>query len=153
MIKAYSTIGGARRASPQGPILRLLDDPEELFVVGLSGNGSVMAIDPATGRADGTVKVLDLMAGSLVASPPVEAGDDQRQGVTEAVHAVLDELDSSRAAWRRPGAPDFQRQLGLASHLVTNARSGDLTSRRREAVAAVARLLDAIEKIDEELAR
>lgn len=64
-IKSYFTLSGARRASPEGPILRLLDDPVNLFIAGLPGRGLIMAVDPRTGKADGSITVLDLMAGDV----------------------------------------------------------------------------------------
>jgi hypothetical protein len=63
VIRTYRTLATARRAAPHGPILRILADPDELFIVGLSGASMVYAVDPNTGVADGSIKVLDLMAG------------------------------------------------------------------------------------------
>jgi hypothetical protein len=154
MIRLLSTFAGARRASLGGPIIRLLNDPEDAFIVGLPGSASIMAVDPATGRADGAVKVVDLMAGDLVSSPPVAAGDDQRQGVTEAGHAVLDIVDRERAPHVQ--AVDLLRK---AEQYAGEALFGDrhcvtgrsLDERRALAVRAAAFLILAAEAIDAEL--
>lgn len=74
--------------------------------------------------------------------------DDIRQGVTPAGHAVLDAAD----AHRRPHVHQSDLMRAAAGY-ATDARSGDLASRRQAAIMAGAFSLLAIEAIDEDLAR
>lgn len=58
MIRSYTTYAGARRAARTKvgrdlPILRLLDDPQELFVVLPSINTRIMAVS-GDGACDGS---------------------------------------------------------------------------------------------------
>jgi hypothetical protein len=140
MIKAYSTLAGARRAAPGSPILRILNNPanDDSFIAGIDGSTSLMAVDPKTGRADGVISMLDLMAGATFpTNNPAALAVLSAVPVAQADLAGLDMTDALRFA----GAD------ALA------ARSGDLESRRNLAVKAAARLIAAVEMIDAELAR
>jgi hypothetical protein len=142
VIRTYTTFAGARREAPAGPIVRLLADPEDLFVTGLRGGSSIMAVDPKDGSADGTIKVLDLMAGGAV------AGCDLRQGVTIGGHEVLDLVDE-----RRGEEIEIMSEAALAENNLRGVRGGDLQSRRTAAIATAARLILIVDEIDRELAR
>lgn len=66
-MKTYMTFAGARRAARTKtgndlPILRLLDDPRELFVVLPSMDTRIMAVDGKHGACDGSISYLDLSA-------------------------------------------------------------------------------------------
>lgn len=65
MIKSYTTFAGAKRearkSNPPKPILRVLDDPHELFVVGFSLIGTdLMAVDSSSGKCDGSIRFEEL---------------------------------------------------------------------------------------------
>ena len=61
MIKAYTTFAGAKRAANGGPILRVLDDPHELWIVGHSQYGTVlMDFDPSRERSNASIRYEDL---------------------------------------------------------------------------------------------
>lgn len=142
MIRTYSTFAGAKRHNPhrQGPIIRLLNDPEELFVTGLWGDSSIMAVDPKTGSADGSIKVLDLMAGGAV------AGCDLRQGVTIGGHEVLDLVDS-----RRGERIDIEFESRIVRDDLARIAVLDRLGWREAARAAAARLILIVDAIDREL--
>lgn len=140
MIRLLSTLQGARRVWG-GPILRLLDETGVAFVVGMTGSGTVSAISNEDGqppKVDGSIDVLDLMAGgTLPRHNAAPAGDDQRQGVSESVHAVLDKLDQRRAGWKAAGT--------VGRRLV-----GPLDAQRGDLVVRAARALYEVELFDEE---
>lgn len=53
-MKTYSTYAGAYRAANGKPILRLLHDPQELFVVLPSAETRIMAVSGRVGASDGS---------------------------------------------------------------------------------------------------
>jgi hypothetical protein len=59
-MKSYTTFAGAQRAAKGKPILRLLDDPVELFVVLPSANTRIMAVDGRKGHCDGSIPYFEL---------------------------------------------------------------------------------------------
>jgi hypothetical protein len=62
-MKTYSTFAGARRASRAAgdkPILRLLDDPRELYVLLPSVSTRLMAVDSKGGACDGSITYEEL---------------------------------------------------------------------------------------------
>lgn len=140
-IKIYSTLAGARRAAPEGPILRILNNPanDDAFVAGIAGSTSLMAVDPSNGRADGVISMLDLMAGAAL--PHGSAG----------AVAVLGLADELRVANSADG--DFRQAARLAAKGLGEASVADnLTDRRGGMVKAAAALIIGIELIDAEIA-
>lgn len=72
--------------------------------------------------------------------------DDLRQGVTPTQHAVLDLLDAQAREWG--DLFDFEAQLVRASERAKQAcRTILLANKRRYAIEAAARLIDAADEI------
>ncbi len=65
-MKTYSTYSGAYRAAHGKPILRLLDDPRQAFVVLPSEDTRLMAVSGCKGLTDGTLSYEDLKLGGKV---------------------------------------------------------------------------------------
>jgi hypothetical protein len=138
MIRLVSTLRSARRAWA-GPILRLLDETGEAFVVGMTGCGIVSAIANEQGhpsKVDGSIEVLELMAGGT-------------NGMTKASRAVLAMIDQLRD--EGIAGFDMADLLRGAQDAVTRARSGPLDHRRLCATEAAAKLIIAVEQLDREL--
>ena len=71
------------------------------------------------------------------------AGDDQRQGVSEAVHAALDELDALRIAPLRLGTAELLTAAHLhVANAVCSDELGTTLSRARSAAAALLLFLE-----------
>jgi hypothetical protein len=71
---------------------------------------------------------------------------DLRQGVTPTQHEVLDLIETSAPAWA--DELDFEEQLKLAANLADVACKMTLLSRKRRfAIEAAARLIDAADEI------
>lgn len=75
-------------------------------------------------------------------------GNDMRQGVTLAGHAILDRADETRD---HLAAVDLESLLRMATKSADATRGGDLESRRAHCVTAAAFMVIAVEKLDEEL--
>lgn len=76
-------------------------------------------------------------------------GDDQRQGVSEAGHAVLDRVDETRESL---ACVDLEGLLDMAAKSAAANRGGGPLARRSRAITAAAFLIIAIERLDQEIA-
>jgi hypothetical protein len=59
-MKTYTTYAGAYRAAQGRPILRLLDDPTELFIVLPHMRTQLMAVGGRFGLCDGSISYMEL---------------------------------------------------------------------------------------------